>query len=294
MRRLTILILPLLGTGASAPVPACSEPAAASPSRIVSLAPSVTEVLFAVGAGDRVVGVTDWCRRPVEVAGLPRVGGHVDPSLEAVAALRPDLVVLEEANADVRRRLERLGLNVLTVEHRNLAGVLESLTVVGEACGVADGAAALRAELEGRLETVRITVASRRPVRALLVVGRDIASGELRDVFAAGRGTFLGELLEAAGGVNACPVDAVRYPTLTREALMRLAPEVVVELAPELVDRDGAERLIAAWGRLGVPAARNGRVHVVLDDGPMIPGPGVIDTLEMLADLLEDAGEVQP
>jgi len=291
VNRLVLILAILLGAGAWAPVPAFS--AEAAPRRIVSLAPSVTEVLFAVGAGDLVVGVTDWCAWPPEARALPKVGGHVDPNIEVVASLRPDLVVLEVAATEARARFERLGLTILAVEHRDLEGVLESLTVVGEACGTAETAEALRRSLTARLEAVRVAASRRSAVRALVVIGRDIGGGELRDVYAAGRGTFLGELLEAAGGVNACSVEAIRYPTLTREALMRMAPDVVFELAPEMADvPDGSARLQAAWRDLRVPAGLEGRVHVILDNAPMIPGPRVIDTLELFASALADAANV--
>ena len=288
MTRLVLILSMLMGTGAAAPVPAFGDEPA--PGRIVSLAPSVTEVLFAVGAGDRVVGVTDWCDWPPEARLLPKVGGHVDPNLEVVVSLRPDLVIYEVAAADVGERLERLGLRTLAVEQRHLEGILSSLILVGDACGTPAVALEVSRDLTARLEAVRISVRDRRPVRALVVIGRDLAGGELRDVYVAGRGTFLGELLEAAGGVNACPVDAVRYPTLSREALMRLAPEVIIELAPELGDDPrGPERLVAAWRALQVPAGRNDRVYVITDDAPMIPGPRVIDTLELFAGAFGEA-----
>ena len=282
MTRLVLILSILLGTGATAPVPVFGDEA--TPQRTVSLAPSVTEVLFAVGAGDRVVGVTDWCDWPPAARSLPKVGGHVDPNIEFVATLMPDLVVLEEAAVEVRGQLERLGLRILTVEHRHLEGVLASLTTVGEACGTVEIAAAQRRSLTTRLEAVRDGAAVRGKVRALVVIGRDLGRGELRDVYVAGRGTFLGELLEAAGGENACPVDAVRYPMLTREALMRLAPDVVFELAPEFAaDVQAPGRLRDAWRELHVPAGMHDRVYVITDDFPMIPGPRVIDTLEMFA-----------
>lgn len=268
---------------------AAGAAAADPPRRLVSLAPSVTELLFDLGLGDRVVGVTDWCRRPPAALAVAKVGGHLDPNLEAVVALQPDLVVLEVANTEAAAGLRRLGLPVLAVEHRDVTGILASVTLAGEACGVPVRAAALRDSLEARVAAVHNARADGPHPLALVVVGRDATGGVLRDVYAAGGGTFLGELLELAGGRNAIEGDALRYPLLSQEGLVRLAPEVVVDLAPECADdpRRQAE-LRAAWDLLReVPAVRDGRVRIVLDDAALIPGPRFVETLDLLAEALD-------
>jgi len=255
--------------------------------RIVSLAPSITELLFALELGDHVVGVTEWCRWPKAAADLPRVGGVVDPNIEVIASLKPTLVVVEEANADVAAALERLGLMILEVDHRDTAGILASVTRVGEACGMQAEAATLRGDLEARLSAVAAaTDPSTEPV-IMVIVGRDVASGELRDVYAAAGGTFLGELLEAAGGRNALTGRAIRYPTVGREALLRLHLDHVFELAPELDgDPEAVADLRRAWADVGVPESR---VHVLTDDAPLIPGPRFVETVERFAALLAEA-----
>lgn len=258
-----------------------------APQRIVTLAPSVTELAFELGLGERVVGVTDWCRRPPEAATRVHVGGIVDPNLEAVAALRPDLVVLEEANAEVARALQRFGLEVLALDHRDVAGILESITLLGEATGRSDAAVGLRDDLTSELDALLAAAPppEARP-RVLLVVGRDASGGELRDVYAAARGTFLGELLEAAGGRNVLEDEAVRYPTVGREALLRLRPDHVLELVPELAgDPEGHERLAAAWADVGVPARK---LHVLTDEGLPLPGPGFVASIASFARAIHD------
>lgn len=275
------LFLLLLGCGAGVVTPV-SAPASAGPARLVTLAPSITELAGALGLGARVVGVTDWCEPPVAAGEVRRIGGILDPNLESVASLRPDLVVLEAANADVARALEDLGLSVLRVDHRDTAGILASVDSLGAACGVPVRAADLRRRLETRLAELaaRAPPPAERP-RVLVVVGRDVTGDGLRDVYAASRGTFLGELLEAAGGANVLSDEVVRYPTLGREALLRLRPDHVLELAPELADDpDALARLRAAWLEVGVPASR---LHVFTDAAPTIPGPGFVDTVERFA-----------
>jgi len=278
MHAILLLLILALGPGAAAPAPAAP---AAGPARLVTLAPSVTELADSLGLGPHVVGITDWCRAPAG-ATPRRVGGILDPTLEAVAALHPDLIVLEAANVEVAASLEALGLGGLRVDHRDLAGILDSLDLLGAACEVPDRARALRAALESRLDALahRAPPPARRP-RVLVVVGRDVGAAGLRDVYAASRGTFLGELLDAAGGANVLRDDAVRYPTLGREALLRLRPDHVLELAPELADDpEGLARLREAWAELGVPSDR---LHVFTDPAPTIPGPGCVDTVERFA-----------
>ena len=121
---------------------------AVAPRRIVSLAPSLTETLFALGRGDRVVGVTRYCTHPANVLGLPKVGGHLDPNFEAIVLLEPDLVVLIPSSHENRLRLESLGIRVLEIDQHDVGAVLESVSAVAEACGVADRGTALREELE--------------------------------------------------------------------------------------------------------------------------------------------------
>ena len=285
LRELT-LVAGILAAAAALVAPAGAvEP----PQRLVSLAPSVTELLFDLGVGDRLVGVTDWCRRPPAALAVAKVGGHLDPNLEAVVALRPDLVVLEVANTEAADGLRRLELPFLAVEHRDVAGILASVTLAGEACGVAVRAAALRDSLEARVAAVHGARADGPHPRALVVVGRDATGGVLRDVYAAGGGTFLGELLELAGGRNVIEGGALSYPLLSQEGLVRLAPEVVVDLAPECAD--DPQRLAglrAAWKLLrDVPAVRDGRVLILLDDAALIPGPRFVETLDLLAEALD-------
>jgi len=267
--------------------------AAPAPRRIVSLAPSVTETLFALGLGPRVVGVTDWCTWPPEARDLPKIGGHIDPNFEAVVSLEPDLAVLESVNSAAAERLAALDVPYLQVEHRTLAGILDSLDLIGERCDAADAAAALREGVERRLAAVRARVAGAPRPRALVIVGRSVNDGELTDVYVAGGGTFLGELLDLAGGENAYAGSAVRYPTISAEGLMRIDPEAIIELAPEYADdSEGRESLLAAWRGLdGVAAARDDRIEIFCDDWMLMPGPRCVETLERLAAALHPEPE---
>jgi iron complex transport system substrate-binding protein len=158
--RLVTTILVLLSS-LSGPVAQPTDPGAKSrvPTRIVSLAPSVSELLFALGLGGRVVGVTTYCRYPSEVLALPKIGGYLTPSYEALAAVRPDLAVLLPEHDDVRRNVEMLGIPVLRVDHTHIAGILESATTIGERCGVSRQAVTVRSSLQAGLDVVAQVIA---------------------------------------------------------------------------------------------------------------------------------------
>ena len=286
IRARALLVAVLIMAFAAGPVSAASP--AGDPARIVSLAPSLTDLLFDLDVGDRLVGVTDWCVPPPGRADLSRVGGHVDPNLEAVVALRPDLVVVETANAETVEGLRDLGVRTCVVDHRRIAGILDSVERVGAACGATARAAELRADLDGRLAVVAARRSEGPRPRAMIVVGRDVSHGRLGDLYLAGGGTFLGEMLTLAGGENVLTGHAVNYPLISLEGLLALAPEVVIDLAPECAD-DPRKRteLEAAWrGLPDVPAVRDGRVHVRVDAAMLVPGPRFVDTLEWLASVL--------
>ncbi|MBC8423159.1 ABC transporter substrate-binding protein [bacterium] len=293
MGRLPACLCLLLAAAIASPIAAAAsdDPSGVedAPARIVSLAPSITELIFALNVGDRVVGVTDWCRHPAAVTELPSIGGHVDPNLEAVVALRPDLAVVEAANTEAAERLTRLGVEVCVVEHRHVEGILASVLQVGEACGVVARAELLHADLQRRLAAVAGRPASDPRPRTMIVVGREVSSGRLSDLYVAGAGTFLGDLLALAGGDNVMPESAVSYPMISAEGLLRLAPEVVIDLAPECADDpQKLAELERAWRQhTDVPAVRAGRVHVVTDDALLIPGPRFVETLELLASILD-------
>jgi iron complex transport system substrate-binding protein len=254
-------------------------PAAAQdmPRRIVSLAPSVTEVLFAAGAGARVVGVTSYCAFPRAVLGLPRVGGYLTPSYEALVALRPDLVVTLAEHADVEPKIRALGIPILRLDHRSLDGIVRSIEQVGERCGTAaharQAAGALRLALAGATRSS----ASARP-RVLICFGR---AEDFRRLTAAAPGTIHDDLITRAGGVNVLASPAIAYPTLSAEGVMRLDPDVIIEFSSGATDATALRR---QWSRLdAVRAVRNGRVYVFTGEFLSVPGPRFARLTETIA-----------
>lgn len=257
-------------------------------SRIVSLAPSLTETLFALGLGDRVVGVTDFCAFPPEVASKTRIGGFIDPNLELVVGLQPDLVVLLPDHREIRDRLEGMGLRCLAVPQYTVNDILASLIIVGTACGVGEHAKEVRRAIARDLHRIRERVKDLPPTRAILAVGREVTGTRLDQACLAGPRGYLHDLLERAGGTNAVTDATLTYPTVTREGLAVLAPDVVIDLIPDPARQSAAtETIRMAWLQVsGLPAARTGRVHVLESDFAAIPGPRVAEVVRLFARLL--------
>jgi len=255
------------------------------PHRIISLAPSLTETLFALGLGDRVVGVTRFCEHPSKVLDLPRIGGHLDPNFEAIVSLEPDLVVAIPSSHENRLRLESLGIRVLEVDQHDVEAVLESVLSVADACGVPERGSALKAELENRLAQVASAVAGASRPRTVVVVGHQVGEGAVRSVWAAGPDTFYEGVLEIAGGVNAVDGGVARYPELSREGLASLDPDVVLDVIAGLEERNlDADAVLAGWMHLSeLRAVREDRVFVLAGDQMVVPGPRLPEMVEGVA-----------
>jgi iron complex transport system substrate-binding protein len=255
------------------------------PQRIVSLAPSLTETLFALGVGERVVGVTRYCAYPPEVLELPKVGGYLDPSYEALLSLEPDLVVLIPSSDEIERRLEALGVRVLRVDQHDVNGVLDSITLLAAACGVPEKGAILRASVEERLQTVAARVAGAPRRRTVVVVGHDVGGGVVRSVWAAGPDTFYDGVLQIAGGVNAVEEGLARYPELSREGLASIDPDVVLDVIAGLEERGlSVAEIRDSWLELvELRAVRQGRVEILEGDVMVVPGPRLPEMVENVA-----------
>ena len=263
--------------------------AGAPPRRIVALAPSAAEILFALGASDRVVAVPDFTDDLPEAADKPRIGGF-SPDLERVVALAPDLVVVSRDGTDraAYEKLKSLGLPVLVTEARSLAGVLDDIRRVGDALGGPAAAGRLVAALSARIEAVGRRIASRAgpPSKAVVVIWPD-------PPVVAGPDSFVGDLLSRAGLVNVVPRKAGEWPRVTYETLAAWNPDFVVH--PETPENGPAfARSLGPGGRWRlVPAVRAGRVIALPGAWLERPGPRLVDALERLA-ALEVPGAVQP
>ncbi|PYR36748.1 MAG: hypothetical protein DMF90_09010 [Acidobacteria bacterium] len=264
--------------------PSAAQQRAATPTRIVSLVPATTEMLFAMGAGGRVVGVGNYDRFPPEVSRLPRVGGLVDPDTERILALRPDLVVVYGTQVELRQRLDRVGVPNYPYELGSLAQVMLTIRSLGTRVVMREQAEALASSIEQELAKVRRSVASRPRPKTLLVFSRD--HGSLRNMSASGGYGFLSDLLDIAGAENALGDIAAPSVQASTEMILTRRPEVIVELHYGDGSSPGSEDL-APWNVLAsVPAVRNRRIHVLVGDEFVVPGPRVALAAQRLAEAL--------
>ncbi|MDR2603915.1 MAG: helical backbone metal receptor [Desulfovibrio sp.] len=247
--------------------------------RIVSLAPGITETLYALKLGPRIAGVTSYCLYPPEAALKPRVAGFSDVNLEAVLRARPDLVLLPEDKRDNLLRLETLGLPALPLDVSSPSALAASVERIGNITGREAEAEALLAEFRGGLEAAAARAAGNTPPRVLFSVMRDIRGGGLSEVIAVGGDGFYSELIALAGGDNVC-AGHIAFPRISREALIFLDPEVMIDALPG----GDAEQARRDWESLSsVGAVQTGRVLLLTDPADTIPGPRFFRTLDKLS-----------
>jgi iron complex transport system substrate-binding protein len=256
---------------------------APAPTRIVSTSPSITETLFALGLGDRVVGVSRFCRYPERARQLPKIGTLLKPDVELIARLTPDLVIVHAGPHDTPRQLAVLRIPFLVVDRGTLPAVFATIRAIGRAAGASDRADALVATLEGRLARIRAAVAGR-PVRTvLMIVGR--RPGMLADLVAVGRDSYLNDIVTLAGGRNVLAQDGLPdYPRISMETVVRLAPQVVLD-AGDMGDTadDRERRRQMTEGLWAAQRLASAEAHALASDAFVVPGPRVVDAAEAVA-----------
>ena len=253
------------------------------PRRIVCLVPAATEMLFAMGAGGQLAGVSSYDAYPPEVIRLPRLGGLLDPDVERILSLKPDLAIIYATQIELAGQLDRSGVPSFLYGHGDLEDVIRTMRSLGLRVGAAANADAAADRMQSRLSMIRTRVAGRKRPRTLLVIERE--RGSLRGVLASGGYGFLHDLLEAAGGQDVAADITRESIDVSTEMLLARAPEAIIELhyrddlTPEQIE---AERRV--WDRLPtMPAVKNHRVYLLAGDEFVVPGPRVIDAAQRLS-----------
>ena len=260
--------------------------------RIVSLIPAVTEMLFAMDAGNEVVGVSSFDHYPPAVETRTRVGALVDPDFERILTLRPDLVVVYATQADLIARLDRAHLPIFKYQHAGLADVMTTMRTLGKRIGRASEAEREATRIERELDAVRASTAGRPRPRTALVFGRE--AGALRGIFVCGGVGFLNDMLEAAGGTNVFGDVPQQSLQASAELLIARAPEVILELRPdEKWSDDRLRQETAVWQALPtLPAVRSGRVYILANDLLLVPGPRVAEAVRLMAGAIKGTGRI--
>ena len=255
--------------------------AQAKPARIVSLVPGATEMLFAIGAGPRVVAVSSYDKEPPQVRSLPRVGALVDPDVERILSLKPDLIVVYGSQHDLARQLQRAGIAHFWYVHGGLADIFTTIRELAARTGDTSQAAQVISQIEDTLADVRRRIAGQPRPKTMIVFGRE--PGSLRNVYASGGYGFLHDLLAVAGGDDVFADIKRESVQASSELVLTRAPEVIVELRAD--DESAAD--LAAWQAVpSVPAVRNNRIVMLTGSDMVTAGPRIGQAAVRLAKAL--------
>lgn len=251
-----------------------------TPARIVSLAPSITEILYSLGIGERVVGVTKFSSYPPEAALKPKVGSYIDLNAEKIISLFPDLVIgtVDGNQPWVVEILEEAGIQVFIVNPRNVKEVIDTIATLGEVCRVAKRADVIVGQLTRRLNHIINRIASRKRPLVFLQIN-------VKPIMTVNRNTFHHDLIRLAGGRNLAENEPITYPRISLEEVIIRKPEVIIISSMERGGRfEQARRRWLTWP--SIPAVKNKRVHLIDSDLIDRPSPRIIKGLEEMARII--------
>lgn len=259
-----------------------SYPAEGFPKRIVSLSPSINEIIYGLGAWKSVVGVTIYSDFPPEVKNLSTVGGWINPNLEAIATLKPDLVIMiKDQDKIFGDKIRKLGLRTLSLDSTTIKDISDSILKIGKALGKDKEAGEVTENFKSSLDEIRTKIVGARPKRVLFVVGRN--PGTLEDIYVISRRSYINEIIDIAGGENIVKNDAFSVK-ISKEAILSLNPEVIIEVNHERINKDEA---LKVWDELkDVSAVKNKEVYILTDTVLLHPSQRVAQAAGTLAEIL--------
>ena len=263
------------GMESTPPAPTAQD--APVPQRVIVIGPSSAETLVWLGLESHVVGVSDYCSAP-ELADRPQVGGQLDPNLERIASLQADLLIVQGAHPRLKEWCAQSGIAFVSWKTQSVADWRDEVLAYGARFDVLDRCEDQLTEWDAEYARLSVTAETSQRPRVLIVASRD--SERITRVLAAGRGSFLGELLEHVGGANFYADHTRDYFDLAEEALLRVKPEIILELGGEQTDTQRRELWSEAFSQL--PAVRDGRIFGLTEDFVFLPGPRMLDTARLL------------
>ena len=250
---------------------------------LISTGPHVTETVFALGQGSRLIAVSDFCDYPPEATHLPRVGGYMDPNLEKIAALSPALLLIAGESPKITDFARQRAIPYLNVSMDSLASIDAGITSLAKAMGCEKEGDTLQAKIHAELEVVRTAVKGMPRPKVLIITTRQ--DHTLNNLYTTNRSSFVSELVDCAGGDNIYADAVTTYPEASKETIVVKAPEVIIEFhAGEKFDDVEHAKYIEDWKQLGsLPAVRDGRIYLILEGYAMRPGPRVGEIARLLA-----------
>ena len=256
------------------------------PQRIISTSPSITEILFELGLQDRIVAVTDFCIYPEEACQLPSIGGVLNPDIETIVSLAPDLIILQSDSAKVKKNIKSLGIPTLSIQVRTISDIFESINRLGKELNCQEAAKKLLLLLKNKINSFKQRLAGQLPKKVLLLLGD--SSDPARDLYAVGPGTFLNELLVLSGGKNILKNSKAQYPKLSKEYIIEQSPEIIIEAGPKSnLSQKEIDYRVKQWNRFpSIQAVRDKRIYFIGADYILIPGPRLVKILENFAQVI--------
>ena len=275
---ITLLLL-LAATAGKATLEASGD----VPKRIISAAPSITEMIYALGAEGELVGVTSYCDFPPEAQQKPVIGDFAAPNIEALLSQKPDLVIILSGRSDLEDKLKPFSLPVMVLEHETLAKIYESIRILGKRLGREDAATSLISDIERDLAEINVEISGLPRKEVLFLVGRN--SGSLTDIYVVGTQSYLGQLIELAGGKNIFSDLPAPYPKVSIEQILVSNPEIIIDMSyMEAPDEKTLGQALATWAQFpSIKAVENDRVYIVSSDVFLVPGPRVAEAVASLA-----------
>ncbi|MFW5426499.1 MAG: ABC transporter substrate-binding protein, partial [Methylophagaceae bacterium] len=259
-----------------------------SPQRIISLAPNITEILFALGLGEKVVGVSNYCDFPSEALALPKVGGFVNPNIEMIVSLQADLVILPAKQHRTITQLQHLNIPVLTVRSATLLDIKEAIIAIGQRTAYRQQATELLSTLNNKINFITNEINTLSRPTVMISLGNSTSSEQINTVYIAGQNDFYNDLIALAGGTNVYKDTRLNVPSLSVEGIIQLNPDIIIDIYPEADDHNAdLKQVLQRWQSLKhINAVNNNRIYIVEEGYATIPGPRVILLLEQFARLI--------
>ena len=256
-----------------------------SSSRIISLAPAITEILYALDAGESIAGVTDYCDYPPDAKEKPSIGGFINPNIEKIIALNPDLVILSpnSGTKTIKEKLDRFNLKNQVVSFYTLNDLREAFLILGEIVDRKNNAESMVKELDGIVEEIQVLMNKKGKGRPDVLFVRSHSP-----LYVAGRGTYEDDIIDAAGGMNCVKWSNGRYPNYNIEEIIRLNPEIIIDATYyDTPSKEEADELLEFWGKYkGINAVKSGKVYIIKTDIHSVPGPRTAECIKILAQII--------
>ncbi len=262
--------------------------------KIISLAPSTTEILFALGLGDKVIGVSEFCDWPPEAKNIPKVGGLLNPNYEVIVAAKSDLVIAFDDMLQIKGKLAALKIETLAVKHDSLEEILDSILIIGRYCGREQEAEKIVGEIQNKILEIQSRIPDTNRPKVLISLGHEYSQdpeAKPRNIYIAGNDGFYSEMIKFAGGQNAYS-GKLPFPNIGAESVISMNPQIIIDIAPAAAKQTDSQITIQQWKKFTqIDAAKNDRIYVFTEDYTAIPGPRFILTLEKIARIINQENE---